>query len=279
METEVMEADDQSEQVLDESLDLDGEDAVTDDESNQPEEEPKFKVKVDGKEQELPLSKLIENAQKGIDYTQKTQVLAEQKKAQEEVFQRLNTAFSEVDQLYGILTEVTSAPFMSEQELLQLALTDPAKAQRVEIEQRIHKNQLEQVRQAQLAAKQKQAQVALHYGQQYLKDNAPHLLDQSNHKTIADYLTGTGYSHAELNELYDPRALIIAEKAMRYDEMMKKRDEIKSGIKPKGEKVLQPNGQAPKPVQKRISDHEKAKLRRSGSLRDAAPVFNRLIKG
>lgn len=277
MEPEVENAIDQSD-AHDDALDLETEETEEPEQDSEEQEEPKFKVKVGGKEQELPLSQLIENAQKGMDYTQKTQALAEQRKAQDEVFQRLSTTFTEVDQLYGILTEVSKAPFMSEQELLQLALTDPQRAQRIEIEQRIHKNQIEQVRQAQLAAKQKQAQIALHYGQQYLKDNAPHLLDQTIHKNIADYLTGTGYSHAELNELYDPRALIIAEKAMRYDEMVKKREEVRSGVKPKGEKVLQPNGQAPKPAQRKISDQEKARLRRTGSLRDAAPVFNRLVK-
>src|SRR4249919_1701710 len=46
-------------------------------------EEPTFTIKVDGKEVQLTQSELIERAQKGTDYTQKTMEVAEQRKAAE----------------------------------------------------------------------------------------------------------------------------------------------------------------------------------------------------
>lgn len=46
-------------------------------------EEPTFTIKVDGKEVNLKQSELIEQAQKGFDYTQKTMAVAEERKAAE----------------------------------------------------------------------------------------------------------------------------------------------------------------------------------------------------
>lgn len=264
------------EKEADESVFESGEDDISADDSET--EEPKYKVVVDGREMELPLSQLLENAQKGIDYTQKTQALSEQRKMYDEGFRTIQSKMSEVDALFGVLTEITQAPMMPEQELLQLALTDPAKAQQIEIKQRLQQKQIEQVRQHQLAIKQQQQAIALQYGQQYLKANAPHLLDQSVQTEIANYLLASGYSRDEVGQVYDPRALIVAEKARKYDELMKKREQVQKGIKPAGEKVLQPNGQAAKPLQRKVAIEERQRLRKSGDVRDAAAVFNRILK-
>ena len=55
--------------------------------SGQAADQSKYKIKVDGQELEFSLDELREHAQKGVDYTKKMQVLAEEKKtlkAQEE---------------------------------------------------------------------------------------------------------------------------------------------------------------------------------------------------
>lgn len=51
-------------------------------------EEQKFKIKVQGEEKEVPLNELLELAQKGDDYTRKTQSLSEEKRRMEEDTQR-----------------------------------------------------------------------------------------------------------------------------------------------------------------------------------------------
>lgn len=48
--------------------------------NGQPSPEPEYEIKVDGKTIKLPLSKLLEHAQKGTDYTLKTQALAEERR-------------------------------------------------------------------------------------------------------------------------------------------------------------------------------------------------------
>lgn len=51
-------------------------------------EEQKFKIKVQGQEKEVPLNELLELAQKGDDYTAKTQALSEEKKKMAEETQK-----------------------------------------------------------------------------------------------------------------------------------------------------------------------------------------------
>jgi hypothetical protein len=52
-------------------------------ESKQPDEPPTFTVKIDGKEEAVPLDELLKGYQRTADYTRKTQALAEQRKAAE----------------------------------------------------------------------------------------------------------------------------------------------------------------------------------------------------
>jgi hypothetical protein len=54
------------------------------DSEDEQQEEPTFTIKVDGKDVTLKQSELIERAQKGTDYTNKTMVLAEERKAVEQ---------------------------------------------------------------------------------------------------------------------------------------------------------------------------------------------------
>lgn len=53
-------------------------------EEEEEQEEPTFTIKVDGKDVTLKQSEIIEQAQKGFDYTQKTMALAEERKAVEQ---------------------------------------------------------------------------------------------------------------------------------------------------------------------------------------------------
>lgn len=72
----------ESEQPEDESEDAEAEESE-DSDSEEEAEEAVFTIKVDGKEIALKQSELIEQAQKGFDYSKKTMALAEERKALE----------------------------------------------------------------------------------------------------------------------------------------------------------------------------------------------------
>lgn len=78
------------------------EEETSEDDSQDEQEEPRFTIKVDGKDIELPQSELIELAQKGTDYTQKTMAVAEERKAVESERAQVTEARKQYEQ---VLTE------------------------------------------------------------------------------------------------------------------------------------------------------------------------------
>lgn len=67
--------------------------------SDKAQDQSKFKIKVDGQETEVTQEKLIEMAQKGADYTKKTQELADEKKALDAGKQRVDALGKIVDEM------------------------------------------------------------------------------------------------------------------------------------------------------------------------------------
>ena len=61
----------------------------TDSEEPTQTDEPKFKIKVDGEESEVPLSELIKLAQQGKNYTQKTQAVSQERRELDEMKAKL----------------------------------------------------------------------------------------------------------------------------------------------------------------------------------------------
>jgi hypothetical protein len=267
-ETKEPESEEVDEQEADSLDDLD----APDDEN-----EPKHKVVVDGQEFEVPLKELVAGYQRQEDYTRKTQETARISQEAAKFYESAQQGYTQAISTLETLTQIVQTPMVSEQELLQIALQDPAKAQRIQIEQRLHSKQIEQLNAQKQALKQQQDALALRNGQQYLQQKAQHLLKPETQTAVATYLTTTGYTPQELNELYDPRALIIAEKAMKWDDLQKKRDEVRKSVKPVVEKTMQATGAAPQPKQPRVIQEERQRFRKSGSLRDAAPVFKRFV--
>jgi hypothetical protein len=249
----------------------------TEDDVEELKDEPKHKVVVDGQEFEVPLKELLAGYQRQEDYTRKTQEVARASESVTECFQHAQQGYTKAVETLSLLTQIAESPMIPEHELLQLALTDPEKARRIELEQRIRKNELDQVRAHRTQLETQQKAMALEYGQRYLTAKAPHLLKPETKCALAGYLEGSGYSKEEIANVFDPRSLIVAEKAMKWDEMQKKRAEVQKSIKPTVEKTLQANGKAPTPQARKVVSEERNRLRRSGSLRDAAPVFKRFV--
>jgi hypothetical protein len=81
-----------------EEVESEGDEDAEDADSEEDAEEPTFTIKVDGKDVALKQSELIEQAQKGFDYTKKTMALAEERKAIEPVRQQAEQLRQQNDQ-------------------------------------------------------------------------------------------------------------------------------------------------------------------------------------
>lgn len=191
-ESDSEESDESEEVESDDSEAEESEDADQDDEQ----EEPTFTIKVDGKEVTLKQSEMIEQAQKGFDYTAKTMALAEERKALAPLKEQAERVYKEVAQAH---TEAVSrldayAKFMESQvgqpPPITLAQQDAASylAQKELYEAR--KGQLNQVYAELESQKQEQARQR----QAWIQHKA-----QATEKALKDTLPG--WNDARLDEL------------------------------------------------------------------------------
>lgn len=232
-EEEQPEEEEVEEELSDEDVtDDDSDDA--DDESGEDEAETEdanyqelFTVKVDGQEQKVTLDDL-KRSYSGQAYIQKgMQDAANQKKEAEQVYQAL---LNDRQQLSELLQQMQSgdmlqAPVPPTRELFQ---RDPVKYMdaklaydeaKAEYDQQQAK--LAQVQQQQNQSMQQAQQVYLQQEMQKLSEKIPEIADpkkgQKFKQDLVDYGMLVGYSAEELNSVMDHRAILVLDKARRYD--------------------------------------------------------------
>lgn len=233
-ESEVSDADEGEEVEAEDADEADGADDSED------AEEPVFTIKVDGKEITLKQSELIEQAQKGFDYSQKTMKVAEERKAVEaeratvsqvrqEVERAREAEFQRLQALEGFLAEEIGAP-----PPIEWAQQDAAYylAQKELYESR--KGKLEQVRQSieHLHAERQ------HYRQAYLRQKAEDAeralqgtipgWNEQLMSELAQTLTASGITPETADAgFFEPGLWQLAHKAREYDRIMAKKAEAK----------------------------------------------------
>jgi hypothetical protein len=208
-------------------------DQATDEEQSEDEVPAILKLKVNGEEVEKPLDEVVALAQQGLDYTQKTQQVAEQRKeledyaqsikAQEEVFRQevelQNVLINEVAQITSLDQKLAAYQNVNWQ---QLSDNDFVEAQKLFFTY----NQLQQDRNqlvSQFEAKKqevvtKQSQLMaekIAKGKEVLAKEIPNWSPETNQALLStgkDY----GFSDAELNAIVDPRHVKVLHDAMQW---------------------------------------------------------------
>jgi hypothetical protein len=208
-------------------------DEATDEEQSEDEVPAILKLKVNGEEVEKPIDEVVALAQQGLDYTQKTQQVAEQRKeledyaqsikAQEEVFRQevelQNVLINEVAQITSLDQKLAAYQNVNWQ---QLSDNDFVEAQKLFFTY----NQLQQDRNqlvSQFDAKKqevvtKQSQLMaekIAKGKEVLAKEIPNWSPETNQALLStgkDY----GFSDAELNAIVDPRHVKVLHDAMQW---------------------------------------------------------------
>ena len=220
---------------------VESEEATDDNPDDQAEEEEQsedevpalLKLKVNGEDVEKPLDEVVALAQQGLDYTQKTQQVAEQRKELEayaESIKAQEQAFQEQMQLNNVLIEDVAKITSLDQQLNQyanvnwnqLSDNDFVEAQKLFFTY----NQLQQERSqlvSQFEAKkqqvvQKQTQLMaekIAKGKEVLAKEIPNWSPETNQALLStgkDY----GFSDVELNAIVDPRHVKVLHDAMQW---------------------------------------------------------------
>ena len=209
-------------------------DQAEEEEQSEEDEVPAIlKLKVNGEEIEKPLDEVVALAQQGLDYTQKTQQVAEQKKELEayaESIKAQEQAFQQQMQLNNVLIEDVAKITALDQQLNQysnvnwqeLSDNDFVEAQK----HFFTYNQLQQERSAlvsqfeakkqQIASQQAQLMAdRVAKGKEVLAKEIPGWSQETTQQLVTvgkEY----GFSDAELNSIVDPRHVKVLHDAMQW---------------------------------------------------------------
>ena len=247
----------------------------------------KFIVKVDGKEIEVPKEELIRGYQREADYTRKTQKLAEERKFVESEFQQVRAERETYAQILGQLQQKLQEFEPQEPDWNRLEVEDPTEYARQwtshqRRQQQKYAVQAEQMRLNQLreAEMQKQINTVLAQETAILKEKIPEWSSpekaKAEGKALLEYGQQLGFSEQELNGITDSRALLALHKAWKYDQMMSKRPEFQAKIK-KAPKMATPGSAGSMGSKSGELNNAKKRLAQSGSVRDAASLFEKFI--
>jgi hypothetical protein len=264
-----------------ESEDVESEDA---EEPEQEEQPSKFTVKVDGKDVEVSLDELQKGYSRTEDYTRKTQALAQERKQAQAEFESVRNERAQYAQLLGALQE-------------QLTQATP----QVDMDYLYNEDPIEWVKQRELQRSNAERMAAIASEQQrlsaeqakeqntYLKDQlskekdlllsqAPELKDpKTAAKAKQDWIAAgkaVGLSEQELNNVRDHRILLALRKLAAYDSMVAKRKDLKPVQS--STPTARP-GTISKQPQSSIVKQSQQRLAKTGNVRDAASLIERLL--
>lgn len=257
-------------------------------EAQAPEAEPTVTVKIDGKDVEVPLSELKNGYQRQADYTRKTMEAAEQRRAAEaERSQALQERQAYAANLQKMQAQLEGALQQQQQtnweELLQ---SDPVEYLKQQHQAQARQAQLSQVyaEQQRISALQQAEQAQAR--QAYLAQQQDELLAklpewkdaqkaQAEKTALRDYLLDSGYDRQTVETITDAKAVLLARKAMLYDQMVGKASAAAKKVATLPTKVERPGMGGNTGIEPRTA--ALLKLNKSGKVEDAARAFATIL--
>lgn len=223
-----------------------------------PAEEPKYKVTVNGQEMEVSLPELLKGYQLQSDYTQKTQKVAEERKAVEGEKEKLSrereefvqNASSEMLLLHRQIEADAKADWqalLDSDPVEYMRRKEAAEARRQQYFQLRH--QSEQVVEALQQEQQEQQSAFVAEQREILKKEMPDYFGDEaktaeTKKQLREFMTGQGFTEAEIANVADARGVKLLINAMRYDQLQKAKVEEAKRVKPVPPKVESADAQS-----------------------------------
>ena len=244
-------------------------------------EEPRYKVKIDGKEEEVPLSELVSGYQRQADYTRKTQKLAEERKR---VMEEAQLAAGERQRYAAALAALERQLVGDEPNWEALRQADPARFAEEFTSYQRRMKAVQAIRQEldtlqEIAAQQQQAELErrLEQERELMLSAIPEWVDparrESERKALVSYAKSLGFTEEDVDSIYDHRVVSLLRKAWLYDQASAKKGEVVAKRTP-AVKTAPPGGaKVNVSALKRASE----RLKKTGSIEDAANVFEAFL--
>lgn len=245
-----------------------------------------YTIKVDGKEEQVPLRELLNGYQRTADYTRKTMAVRERENVLNEQLQYVQTEREQYGELLNALAGQLQEQVAAEPDWDALYAQNPLEYVRQKDLYRERQDQLaaahsEMQRLANLQAQEQAQQVSrvVQESRAKLAEAIPAWKDENRWKTdkvkIREYGKKIGFTDAELDRAYDHKAVLMLYKSMRFDELRANRPQPQ---KAKAPALARPN--APQTLTTRKASEvtrDKQRLSKTGSVQDAAKLFERLL--
>jgi hypothetical protein len=248
-------------------------------------------VDIDGYKVQVPKDKAAKLESERLmqsDYTKKTMAAAEQRKAAEAEIQRASQERHQYAQNLQRMQVQLEASLQEHSQIDWQRLIDenPQEALRQQHLIRTRQAQLQQTYAEQhhiasiMQAEQAQ-RLHSHLSQQQdeLLAKLPEWKDEAKAKAdkqaLFDYLVQQGYDAQAVSSVNDAKAVVLARKAMLYDQIMSKANVAAKKVATLPSKVEQPGSGANPGLDRRASAYQK--LSKSGRVEDAAAVFASIL--
>jgi hypothetical protein len=261
---------------------------VEQDDDGEEQEQPTYLVKAAGEEREVTLDELIKSYQLGTDYTKKSQAVAEERKAVEAERQAVQEA-KQMRDTYAQRLEMIEQMLQPQQEenLEYLKETDPIGysvkvAEMIQRDKQLAAVQAERsrIQQQQEQDRQAQMQHVVAEEMQKLSSFIPEFSDPAKGEAIRNDIRAfgkqIGFSDNELAAVYDSRAVLTLYKAMQYDKLVASKPAITKKVT-EAPKAIKSGVSKPRDSSAEELKKLKARVKSSGSPRDAASVFERFL--
>ena len=244
-------------------------------------------VKIDGKEEQIPLKEAINGYQRQADYSRKTAAVAEERKQVHAMAQQIQTERAQYAQLLTALQQQMAQEAQREPNWEKLYAEDPLEYVRQkdlhrERQERLQAATVEQQRVTALMQQQQSQELrrVVQEGRETLVEAIPAWKDQSRWEAdrvkLRTYaVEKLGYSEEEVSQVFDPRAVLALYRSMRHDEIMAKRPAPNPQTGPKPMRAGSPQT-APARRTGEIT-RQKQRLAKTGNVKDAAKLFESLM--
>ena len=278
-ETEV-ESQDETKEETSEDVSQDEEQIDT----QEKQDSPLHKVKVNGQEFEVSLDELRNGYSRDADYRRKTEELSndrkdfqsESEKQKLDYSNRLNELNNLVSTTQQQLTDETNNV-----DLEQLYEDDPSEAMKVEHKLRRKQEKLNLAMQKVQSEQKIQFDSYLQDQQNKLTNKMPEFSDPTKASSLKNnmrnFLSSHGFNNQEVGQIYDHRIIMLVNEAMKYRNLQNSKPNL-------AKKISKPSRPFSSGVKKDANDISLSKrkekfsrLKRSGSQKDATSIFLDMI--
>ena len=272
-----------------EELELDSDESAEEEEDEDEEEVESnvqsFKVRSDGEDLDVTLDELISGYSRQSSFTKKSQALAEDRKSFEnEIAEAKQLRSQAIEALESAKTALPQQAQKDSQYWSDLKDSDPMQfmlerdeMREAQLQDQMREQQVQQLRMQEDAEQQANLKKYIASQRDRLGELIPEWSDEkvadSERKLIVEYGKGIGFTDQELEQAYDSRAVATMRKAMLYDRLTQKR----GTLKPSHRASMKAGSQSINPSSTK-SRKASARLKKSGSVDDAASVFYNMIR-